>query len=155
MRTGLPSSLCRFTSSYSFLCGVLKQNGNTVSVEMCLRSADPDALEAMIAEMSAIVESNGFATEVTADFPAWNLVSESPLREATTALYKQKYGKDMKVEAVHGGLECGVIYNNMPGIDIVALGCNAEGAHTPEECLYLDSFDRFYHYILDLLAILK
>lgn len=131
--------------------GVLKQNGNEVSVEMCLRSADPDALDALVRELGGVVRLAGFDTDFTADFPAWDLVSESALREATCELYKECYGKDMKVEAVHGGLECGVIYRNMPGIDIVALGCDADGAHTPEECLYLESFDRFYTFVCKLL----
>ena len=52
--------------------------------------------------------------------------------------------KEGKVVATHGGLECGIFQKRMPGVDMVTMSCNSEGAHSPEEHMELDSFARTY-----------
>ena len=56
--------------------------------------------------------------------------------------------------AVHGGLECGIFKLKEPNLDIVALGCDDGGAHTPDEWLDLNSFERVYNYLAEVLKAL-
>jgi dipeptidase D len=72
---------------------------------------------------------------------------DSPLREHFKKLYKEQYGKDMKVEAIHAGLECGLIYEKLPGIDIVSIGPDMFGVHTIEERLNISSTIRVYKFL--------
>jgi dipeptidase D len=84
---------------------------------------------------------------VRAEYPAWEYKKDSLLREHFQRLYKEQYGKEMKVEAIHAGLECGLIYEKMPGIDIVSIGPDMFGVHTIEERLNISSTIRVYKFL--------
>ena len=62
-------------------------------------------------------------------------------------VYKEVYGKDMEAAAIHAGLECGIIYNKMPGIDIVSMGPDMSDVHTVEEKLNIPSTLRVYKFL--------
>ncbi|MDF2944582.1 MAG: hypothetical protein K0S01_3440 [Herbinix sp.] len=81
------------------------------------------------------------------EYPSWEYKMDSPLREHFKKLYKEQYGKDMKVEAIHAGLECGLIYEKLPGIDIVSIGPDMFGVHTIEERLNISSTIRVYKFL--------
>lgn len=131
--------------------GVLTQQEDLVQLVTFIRSADTNAQNALCDELAVQCKFFGFELDEKDGFPAWDYESSSPLRQACVGLYERKYGKQMKVDAVHGGLECGVIKSNLKDIDIIALGCNADGAHTPEERVYLDSLERFYEFVCELI----
>lgn len=84
---------------------------------------------------------------VRAEYPAWEFQKESPLRNHFQKLYNKDYGKDMKVEAIHAGLECGLIYEKMPGIDIVSIGPDITKVHTIEENASISSTIRVYQFL--------
>jgi len=70
-------------------------------------------------------------------------------------LYKKLYNKEMKVEVTHGGLECGVFYEKYRDLDMISIGPNISGAHTPKESLEIDSTERVYEFVKELLKSLK
>ena len=61
--------------------------------------------------------------------------------------YTQKYGKEPKIEAIHAGLECGIISGALPDLDIIAIGPNMEYVHTTAEAMDIDSFTRVFETI--------
>lgn len=89
----------------------------------------------------------GGGYRVTAEYPAWEFKRTSPLREHFKKLYHQLYQKDMKVEAIHAGLECGMIHEKIPGIDIVSIGPDIFGVHTIEEKISIPSAIRVYEFL--------
>ena len=84
---------------------------------------------------------------VRSEYPAWEYRNESKLRDHLRNLYKEMYGKDMKVEAIHAGLECGMIAEKMPGIDIVSIGPDMSRVHTIDERLSISSAVRVYQFL--------
>lgn len=87
-------------------------------------------------------------------YPAWEYTPHSFLQECCQSVYKSLTGQPLKVMAVHGGLECGIFKLKEPNLDIVALGCDGGGAHTPDEWLDLNSFERVYNYLAEVLKAL-
>lgn len=85
------------------------------------------------------------------EYPAWEFKKDSPLREHFQRLYKEEYGKEMKVEAIHAGLECGLIYEKLPGIDIVSIGPDITAVHTIEEKVSISSTIRVYKFLEKIL----
>ena len=77
---------------------------------------------------------------------------ESKMRELHMKMFEERFGQKMKIEAGHGGLECGVFCGKEPEMDIVAFGPKGGGAHTPEEWLDLASFKEIYEYLCDFIA---
>lgn len=84
---------------------------------------------------------------VRSEYPAWEFKKDSKLREHLQKHYKEMYGKEMKVEAIHAGLECGLIAEKMPGIDIVSIGPDMSRVHTVEEKLSISSTIRVYQFL--------
>lgn len=84
---------------------------------------------------------------VRAEYPAWEFKQDSPLREHFKRLYRELYNKEMKVEAIHAGLECGLIHEKLPGIDIVSIGPDIFDVHTIEERVSISSTIRVYQFL--------
>ena len=89
------------------------------------------------------------------EYPAWEYKKESKLREIFAEVFKQEYGKEPKMEAIHAGLECGLISEKMPGLDIVSIGPEMHDIHTPKERLSVESTIRVYKFLEKLLEALK
>ena len=76
---------------------------------------------------------------------------ESPVRDVFLESYRELFGEELKTEALHAGLECGLFSDAIPGLDAIAVGPTLNNVHTPEENLPLDSFERFYELLKDVL----
>ena len=85
------------------------------------------------------------------NFCGWNYEANSSLREKLKEILK-KQGVEMETEASHGGMETGILKGLIPDLDIITYGPIAEGCHTPEEKLNLESFQKAYKNLCDLIA---
>ncbi|MDF2907547.1 MAG: hypothetical protein K0R34_2868 [Herbinix sp.] len=79
-----------------------------------------------------------------AEYPGWEYKPDSMLREHFKRLYTESTGKEMRVEAIHAGLECGIISEKLPGIDAISIGPDMFHVHTVEEKLNIPSTIRVY-----------
>lgn len=102
-------------------------------------------------QLSYMVSFLGGEYVQRSEYPSWEFKKDSPLREHFQRIYRKQYGKDMKVEAIHAGLECGLIYEKMPGIDIVSIGPDTFGVHTVEEKVSISSTIRVYQLLEQVL----
>ena len=85
------------------------------------------------------------------EYPAWEYKKESKLREIFAEVFQKEYGKEAKMEAIHAGLECGLISEKMPELDIVSIGPEMHDIHTPKERLSVESTIRVYKFLEKLL----
>lgn len=85
--------------------------------------------------------------EVKAEYPAWEYKKDSPLREHMEKVYKEVYGREPELAAIHAGLECSFFAGKIPGIDIVSLGPDMDDIHTPKEKLNISSTISVYKYL--------
>lgn len=90
-----------------------------------------------------VLQSNGY--------PGWKPNLESPILKAASATFKRLYGIEPKPKAIHAGLECGIIGDKFPGMDMVSLGPEIRNAHSPDEEVHIDSVQKTYRVVLDLL----
>ncbi len=112
------------------------------------RSGDDTRQDAMGEEICSLADVFGYEVQVGAHFYGWKYNPNSKMRDLHTKLWKEKFGLDLKVQATHGGLECGVFCSKIPGVDIICFGPVSGGAHTPEEYLDIDSFGKVYDYLI-------
>ena len=89
------------------------------------------------------------------EYPAWEYKKESKFREILSDVFKKQYNKDAVVTAIHAGLECGIISEKIPGIDIVSIGPNMADIHTPKERLSISSAKRYFDYVVAVLEAIK
>ena len=133
----------------------IKRRGSSLIVTISMRSAQKSWIEKMSDELTILAGLYGWTCSFANGYPAWDYCEKSAMRQKLAALVQQKTGKELKTEAGHGGTECGVFCEMIPGIDIVTIVPEASGAHTPQEKLNLASFKRTYDLLCELLASLE
>ena len=86
------------------------------------------------------------------------LEAEPGLRRSSSSrrsTYQSLYGKEPEVKAIHAGLECGIIGEKYPGMDMVSFGPTLEGVHSPDEKIYIDTVEKFWNFLLAILKNVK
>ena len=103
---------------------------------------------------SSIVEScmrlAGAEIQHSDGYPGWKPDLTSEILRITQRSYKKIFGKDPLVKAIHAGLECGLIYEKIKGIDMISFGPTIKGAHTPEEKIEIKTAQMFWDLLIDV-----
>ncbi len=135
--------------------GIIAQKENKISVCNALRSSVATRKDLLCQQIAAIANLVGAQATRHGDYPEWSYKLESPLRDTMLAVYQQQFGKEMIVDAIHAGLECGLFAEKMPQLDLVSIGPNMWDVHSPRERVSISSTERVYHYLVNVLAALK
>ncbi len=133
---------------------IVKTLDDCINIIISLRSSEPSVLEELKNKISNILKDNEAEFEFSAGYPEWRFRADSKLRDKALEVYKKMYNKDMKVEVIHAGLECGAISQNYSDIDFISIGPNLREVHTPSEYLEIDSVERVYNYLIELIKSL-
>lgn len=87
-----------------------------------------------------------------ADYPSWEYKEASPLRDTMVSVYHKMFGNEPRIESIHAGLECGLFAARIPELDMVSIGPDLEGVHTPLERMNVASARRCWEYLVTLLG---
>ncbi len=131
--------------------GVLSLTNEYLSLRYAVRSSVGTAKEHLCQKLNSLTVILGGETFRTGDYPAWEYKQESRLRETMIHIYQQMYGKEPVVQAVHAGLECGILSSKIDGLDCMSIGPDMKGIHTTEEKLSISSTKRVWEYILEVI----
>ena len=69
----------------------------------------------------------------------------------TSKSYRRLFGKEPLIRAIHAGLECGLVYEKIKGIDMISFGPTIKGAHTPEEMIEIKTVQMFWDLLKDVI----
>lgn len=116
------------------------------------RSSLKDALEATRFKVAAIGALAGAAIDHNEAYPGWKPNLDSNLLGHAKEMYKKVYGKEPKIKAIHAGLECGIIGEKVPGMDMVSIGPQIENPHSPQERVQIPSVEKFWKVLVAILA---
>jgi dipeptidase D len=122
-----------------------------VMIGMSSRSSVQSALDDMRNRIHAIAILCGGKVQEDTPYPGWKPNLDSSILAIAKNTFKDIYGKDPKVEAIHAGLECGIIGERFPGMDMISIGPTIKYPHSPEEKVYIDTVEKFYDYVLKIL----
>ena len=120
----------------------------TFSLRSCIESAK----QALMEKVEAVTLLAGGSCDVSGDYPGWAYRVNSPLRDKMVALYEEMYGEKPRLEAIHAGLECGILAAKLKDLDCISFGPDMENIHTTEETLSVSSVARVWDYLVRLLA---
>lgn len=134
--------------------GVVRIDEHQCSLEISLRSATDSMLDMLGDQVRETAEIFGFTAAFSARYPGWAFEKTSVLRDQLKTVFKNMYGKELKLEAVHGGCECGIFRAMYDDMDIVTVGPITNDIHTPQEAMDLASFDRTYDLLTAFLEAL-
>jgi dipeptidase D len=130
----------------------VRHDGSTVTILTSSRSSVSSALQSVLDGIVASGKLAGFDVEVEVGYPGWKPDLESPVLGIVRDVYTERWGKPAEVTAIHAGLECGLIGERLPGMDMVSFGPQIEGAHSPEERVQISSVARFWDALREVLA---
>jgi len=116
------------------------------------RSSVPSRLDAICQAVEAAGILAGAEVRTNSGYPSWPVNRESPLLERCERLYRRLFDAEPTVQVMHAGLECGVIGDRCPGMDMISLGPTMENPHSPSERLYLPSVEKVWRLMVALLA---
>jgi dipeptidase D len=132
--------------------GIFKMEEDCVICQNCVRSSMKSYKYYISGKLGYMTDFLGGEYRVVGDYPVWAYKKDSPLRDCMLQVYRELYGKDMEVTAIHAGLECGQFANKMPDVDIVSIGPEMSGVHTIEEKLSISSAVRVYKFLEHVLC---
>ncbi len=130
---------------------ILGTDGGSVRVQMSHRSSVESSKQDVGDMVAAYCTSFGFDLEQGSGYPAWQPNVSSPLLAQARMVHKDLFKVDPEVKAVHAGLECGIIGEKFPGMDMISIGPTITGAHSPDEQVSVKSVENFWRYLLGLL----
>ncbi len=133
--------------------GILKMEPekNEITMSFSVRSSMESEKHEMANKLQCLAETLGGYLENAGEYPAWEYKEESPLRELMVKTFKEQYGYEPVVQAIHAGVECGLFAGQIQGFDAVSIGPDMKDVHTPKECMMVDSVDRTWKYLLKVL----
>lgn len=131
--------------------GIAATDETSASLVFAPRSSVATLMSALKEKLCLLAETFGFEVSMHGEYPGWSFAEVSPIRDVFVQSYKELFRDDLKIEAIHAGLECGLFSDAIPGLDAIAVGPTIRGCHTPDEHLPLDSFERFYELLTDVL----
>jgi dipeptidase D len=130
----------------------VSESEDGVGVLLSVRSSIGSALRAVRRRLRACAELAGARVEENEGYPAWKPNVDSPLLRLFQGVHQRVQGSEPELKAVHAGLECGVLGEKFPGMDMISFGPVIEGAHSPDERVNIGSVDRFYRLLQETLA---
>lgn len=132
--------------------GVLSLEEESLHLQYATRSSVDQAKEELCRHMKQTAERAGASVKVGSSYPGWAYRKESPLREKMVQIYERMYGKKPVLEAIHAGLECGILAGKIDDLDCVSIGPDLENVHTAQERMSIDSVGRVWTYLLEVLT---
>ena len=131
--------------------GTMSSDREGVKFGFSVRSGKDRERSKLVERISKISDKYLCNFSLYGEYPAWEYKEISPLRDTVKSVYRDMFGKEMQVEAIHAGLECGLFCGKITGLDCVSLGPDIFDIHTPGERLSISSTERVYSCLLEVL----
>jgi len=124
--------------------GVVETKGARVQIICCSRSSVMSSLDELVVQHRNIGELAAAEVDQPEGYPGWKPNLKSSVLAVTRKQYKKAFGNDAQLLAIHAGLECGLLTEKYPDLDIVSFGPNITGAHSPDERCQITSVQKIW-----------
>lgn len=140
--------------------GLVEASNNIARVKLekgkaeiqCLTRSSVESSKMWVAtSLEAALELGGMKVELTGSYPGWKPNPSSEILKLAESIYEKKYGEKPSVQACHAGLECGIIGEKYPSMDMISFGPTIKGAHSPKERVSISSVQKFWDFLLEIL----
>ncbi|SHE39637.1 dipeptidase D [Marinitoga hydrogenitolerans DSM 16785] len=135
--------------------GVVKTYTNRIEFTSATRSSVETLRDLIHNKTEIITKLVGAELNTNAPYPAWEYKPDSRIRELMKKVYKDMYGKEPEIAAIHAGLECGILSGKMKDVDMISFGPNLYDVHTPQEKMSISSVKRVWEFLVEVLKQIK
>ena len=131
--------------------GIMGMEADGLHFSISARSCIASQKEMIVQRLRAIMALGGGTLSERSNYPGWQYARQSALREDVLAAWKAVSGREGKIDATHGGLECGLFIEKIPGLDAVSMGPELHDVHSVKERLSVPSTKLVYELTCELL----
>ena len=135
--------------------GILKTSETELYSASCVRSSVESQKKMLVDRIRCLGEMLGAEVTAQGDYAGWEYRPDSPLRNLLAEVFEEQNGYQPKIEAIHAGLECGVLISKMPGLDCISIGPDITEIHTVKERLHIASTQRLWNLVTETLKRMK
>lgn len=122
-----------------------------IRVETSQRSSTESLRNSTSEMVRSVFKLAGASTKIRDPYPGWKPNADSPILRVSADAYRRLFGKEPKVKAIHAGLECGLILDVFPGLDMVSFGPTLRDVHSPAERIEIKTVDLWWQHLLEVL----
>ncbi|HMT30247.1 MAG TPA: beta-Ala-His dipeptidase, partial [Bacteroidia bacterium] len=150
-----PNGIYRMTPA---ILGLVQTSNNVARVLVkdgsytiqCLTRSSVNSEKTDLAQaITGVFELAGATITLGGAYPGWEPKPDAPIVKLMSDLYKERYNEPANVDAIHAGLECGILGTNYPGMQMISFGPNIFGAHSPDERVQISSVQKYWGYLLE------
>lgn len=135
--------------------GIMELKEDALVTVTSIRSSVSSRKEDLKNKVVTLIEMLGGQVEIEGDYSAWEYKPDSTLREEIKVVYKNMFGEEPRFEAIHAGLECGILSEKIKDLDCVSFGPQNYDIHTPQERLSISSTKRVWEFLVEYLKQAK
>lgn len=133
--------------------GVIRTEDGKITITVNQRSSiRSELLDAQKSALS-VFHLAGAKYQAGEGYPGWKPDLNSKILDITRKSYARIFSSEPQIKAIHAGLECGIIGEKYPGVDMIALGPTLKNVHSPDERVKISSVEKFYSLILEVLKV--
>jgi len=130
---------------------IISASNGQVEIETSQRSAIQSSKLAAGRMVTTVFRQAGFSIEHTGGYPGWKPEPNSDIVRKCKEVHQETLGTVPELVAMHAGLECGVIGEKHPGMQMISFGPHILDVHSPSERLKISSVEPFYRFLTAVL----
>ena len=129
----------------------IKSTARTIELVTSQRSSVASENAEICDTVQVILELGGARVTAGDGYPGWKPNLDSAVLKVAKTTYQELYGRTPEVKAIHAGLECGIIGEKYPGMDMLSFGPTLADVHSPDEKIYIDTVQKYWDFLLGIL----
>jgi dipeptidase D len=151
---GMPNGVIRMdpempaVTETSTNLAIVKTGDGEIDVQCLLRSSVDSAKLSLGSSLQSVFELAGAEVTHSGNYPGWKPDVDSPILATMQSVYERDFGKIPDVKVIHAGLECGIIGDAYPGLDMISFGPTIRFPHSPDEKVHIESVQKFWDFLV-------
>ena len=149
----MSQSIDGLVETSSSLARVILKDGSFITQSLQRSSTESSKLD-ISKTIGASFLNIGAEVEHSGSYPGWAPNTDSEILDIMVSLYKKMFNSDPKVQACHAGLECGILNERYPGLDMISFGPTIKNPHSPDEKVHIASVQKFWNLFVEVLKVI-
>ena len=149
----MSQSIDGLVETSSSLARVILNEGSFITQSLQRSSVESSKLD-IAKTIGASFLNIGADVEHSGSYPGWAPNTDSEILDIMVSLYKNMFNSEPKVQACHAGLECGILNERYPGLDMISFGPTIKNPHSPDEKVHIDSVHKFWSLFVEVLKVI-
>lgn len=130
---------------------IVKSGNGKIEISCLMRSSVDSAKDILAAAIASTFELAGAEVTLSGGYPGWKPNMDSDILKTMKVVYKNLYGNEPEVKAIHAGLECGILGGAYPNWDMISCGPTIRSPHSPDERVNIPTVQKWWDYVVEVL----